>query len=289
MAIRMMDTFSEIDFSFENGSFSMEKWEAYANSIYENFAEFLKKDMEDCLDGREYTYEKTVLPVLNAVYGHPALEELHMSFLKVTDGLNERIKECFGNGLEIDIVLYVGLCNGAGWVTNIDGRDTILLGIEKILELDWQDIDSMYGLIYHELGHAFHKQHGNFLQTSEDTKQSFVWQLFTEGIAIYFEQVLVGDTEYYHQNRDGWKTWCDEHFVQIITDFQKDLPEMTRQNQRYFGDWVSYCGRGDVGYYLGTKFVHRLCERYRFAELIRLGIEDVYEEYLRFAEANKMC
>lgn len=266
----------------------MEKWEVYANAIYEKFAQHLMKDMEGCLDGK-YTYEKTVLPVLNDVCGHPALEELHTSFLKVTDGLNERIKECFGNGLEIDIVLYMGLCNGAGWVTNIDGRDTILLGIEKILELDWQDIDSMYGLIYHELGHAFHKQHGNFLQTSENTKQSFVWQLFTEGIAMYFEQVLVGDTEYYHQNRDGWKAWCDEHFVQIITDFQKDLPEMTRQNQRYFGDWVSYYGRGDVGYYLGTKFVHRLCERYRFAELIRLGIDDVYEAYMVFAEATKMC
>lgn len=289
MAIRVIDTFSEIDSLFENGSFLMEKWVVYANAIYENFAPHLKKDTEGCLDGKEYTYEKTVLPVLNAVCGHPALEELHTSFLKVTDGLNERIKECFGNGLDIDIVLYVGLCNGAGWVTNFDGRDTILLGIEKILELGWQDIDSMYGLIYHELGHAYHKQHGNFLQTSENNAENLVWQLFTEGIAMYFEQVLVGDSEYYHQNRDGWKAWCEEHFGQILTDFHVDLPGMTRQNQRYFGDWVSYCGRGDVGYYLGTIFVHRLCEKYRFAELIQLRIEDVYEAYMVFAEATKMC
>ena len=175
MAICIIDTFSELNSVFEGGVFSMEKWEHYANLIYENFAGVLKKDMEDCLDGREYTYEKTVLPVLNAVCGHPALEKLHTSFSVVTDRLNERIKESFGNVLDIDIVLYVGLCNGAGWVTNIGGRDTILLGAEKILELGWQDLDSMYGLIYHELGHAFHKQHGNFLQTSEDTKQSFVW------------------------------------------------------------------------------------------------------------------
>lgn len=289
MAMRMMDTFSEIDSLFENGFFSMEKGEVYANAIYGNFAPHLKKDTEGCLDGKEYTYEKTVLPVLNAVCGHPALGELHTSFLKVTDGLNERIKECFGNGLDIDIVLYVGLCNGAGWVTNFGGRDTILLGIEKILELGWQDIDSMYGLIYHELGHVYHKQHGNFLQTSENNAENFVWQLFTEGIAMYFEQVLVGDSEYYHQNRDGWKAWCEERFRQIVTDFHEDLPGMTRQNQRYFGDWVSYYGRGDVGYYLGTKFVYCFCERYRFAELINLKIEDVYEEYMVFAEATKMC
>ena len=101
---------------------------------------------------------------------------------------------------------------------------------------------------------------------------------------MYFEQVLVGDADYFHQDKDGWRDWCEARFGQIVADFHTDLPEMTRQNQRYFGDWVSYCGRGDVGYYLGTKFVHRLCVRYRFAELISLRIEDVYEEYLRFAK-----
>ena len=75
-----------------------------------------------------------------------------LPFVRVTKGLNQRIIDCFAHELEIDIVLYLGLCNAAGWVTNINGRDVILLGIEKILELSWYDEDSMYGLIYHELG-----------------------------------------------------------------------------------------------------------------------------------------
>lgn len=282
--IKIIDTYSRINSLFDNGIFSMEKWEVYANSLYKNFAAHLKNDMEGCLDGKEYTYEKSVLPILNAVHGHPFLDVLYTSFLNVTKQINERVTACFGSELDLDIVLYMGLCNGAGWVTNIGGRDTILLGVEKILELGWQDMDSMCGLIYHELGHAYHKQYGVFHQSDGDTKKNFVWQLFTEGIAMCFEQVLVGDSEYYHQNRDGWRDWCEEQFEQIVTDFHADLSTMTRQNQRYFGDWVSYHGRGDVGYYLGTKFVHYLCDKYQFEQMINRKIADVYEEYLKFVE-----
>lgn len=81
----------------------------------------------------------------------------------------------------------------------------ILLGIEKILELSWYDEDSMYGLIYHELGHIYHKQYGAFEQEGRNQSQNFIWQLFTEGIAMYFEQLLMNDLSYYHQNKDGWK------------------------------------------------------------------------------------
>ena len=72
------------------------------------------------------------MPLLNRVQGHPFLETLHTSFVRVTNGLNQRIIDCFAHELEIDIVLYLGLCNAAGWVTDINGRDVILLGIEKI-------------------------------------------------------------------------------------------------------------------------------------------------------------
>lgn len=112
------------------------------------------------------------------------------SAIRVTDGLNERIIDCFEHDLDIDIVLYIGLCNAAGWVTNINGRDVILLGVEKILELNWYDEDSMHGLIYHELRHVYHKQHGTFSQYSDNSSQNFIWQLFTEGTAMYFEQLI---------------------------------------------------------------------------------------------------
>lgn len=103
----------------------------------------------------------------------------------------------------MEIVLYLGLCNGAGRVEKIDNKVYCLLGIEKILEPNWYDINSLYGLIYHELGHVYQNQYGVLKRNFNDNKKQFLWQLFTEGIAIYFEQTLIGDYEYYHQDKNG--------------------------------------------------------------------------------------
>ncbi|MBQ3543607.1 MAG: hypothetical protein IJA34_01265 [Lachnospiraceae bacterium] len=282
--IKIIDTVSQIDSLFDNETLNNEKWEIYINSIYENSADIFKDDLKEYLESGNYIYEKDILPIINAVYGHESLQMLQTSFYKITDGLNEKIKNCFDNGLDVDIVLYLGLCNGAGWVNSINGRDVILLGIEKILELNWCDEDSMYALIYHELGHVYHKQYGVFEQRSEDNSLNFVWQLFIEGIAMYFEQVLVGDFNYYHQNKNGWLDWCENNFHQILADYYSDLPTMTRFNQRYFGDWVNYCGRCDVGYFLGAKFVQHLCSKVGFEQLIKIGIDEIYQEFCAFAE-----
>lgn len=284
--IRIIDTYSQINSLFEDECFHQARWEAYINGIYDNSASIFINDLEDCLDGASYTYEKDVLPILNAVYRHEKLEELHTSFCKITEGLNQKVIECFGRELDIDIVLYVGLCNGAGWVTNVNDRDVILLGIEKILELNWYDIKSMTGLVYHELGHVYHKQYGKFYQQSDISSKNFIWQLFTEGIAMYFEQVLVQDFHYYHQDNNGWLNWCAEHYEQIVEDFYRDLPTMTKLNQRYFGDWVSYHGKGDVGYYLGARFVQQLCDKYDFHQLINMEIDSIYQEYLLFIKSR---
>lgn len=278
--IKIMDTYPQISALFENGMFCRDKWEGYINSIYDKSAGIFISDLEECLESCNYVYEKDILPILNAVYRHSKLEALHASFCEITENLNGKILEQFGRELNIDIVLYVGLCNAAGWVTNINGRDVILLGIEKILELDWCDKKSMSGLVYHELGHVYHKQYGRFHQPNDDSSQNFVWQLFTEGIAMYFEQALVNDFTYYHQDTNGWLNWCEEHFTQILSDFSNDLPTMTKSNQRYFGDWVSYNGKGDVGYYLGTKFVQKLCGKYDFDELINMDMDSIYREYM---------
>ena len=101
---------------------------------------------------------------------------------------------------------------------------------------------------------------------------------------MYFEQVLVDDFHYYHQDKKGWRNWCENHFQQILLDFNTDLSMMTRMDQRYFGDWTDYYGKSDVGYYLGTKFVHYLCGQYSFDQLIYMKIDDIYDEYLAFVE-----
>lgn len=281
--IKIIDTYSQMQDVFEDGRFCFPKWEAYINRIYPGLSHLFIDDVRKYIVSGRYTFEKDFLPVLNAVYHAPLLGKLHDSFRRATENLNERIRSSFGRELDADIVLYLGLCNAAGWVTEIGGKDTVLLGVEKILELGWVEPESMYGLIYHELGHIYHAQYGVLHRESEDARKNFIWQLFTEGIAMYFEQICVGDPGFYHQDVNGWKEWCARNFNQILKDFDEDISDTGRFEQRYFGDQCDYHGFGDVGYYLGTMFVRYLAEGYELDEMIKFDMDDVdslYRQYL---------
>ena len=104
---------------------------------------------------------------------------------------------------------------------------------------------------------------------------------------MYFEQTLVGDPNYYHQDRDDWKKWCDDHFEEIKEDFGRDLKTMTFSNQCYFGDWVKYKGRGDVGYYLGCQFVRYILSWYKFDEIICFDMDRVTQLYQQFNSMDR--
>lgn len=289
--IKIIDTHKQINSLFENGNFCIDKWEKYINLIYNNSAHIFKDDIKWYLDNGLYTYDNDFLPIINAVNKNQTLEFLHNSFLEVTDNLNKKIIDCFGDEIDAEIVLYLGLCNAAGWATNINGKDVVLLGIEKIIELNWIDVNSMRGLIFHELGHIYHKQHGVLQHHFNDSKQKFLWQLFAEGIAMYFEQILTNDLNFYHQDINGWKEWCDNHFLQIVMDFNNDLPTMDKSNQKYFGDRVNYYEHKDVGYYLGTKFIHYLMKQYDLHYIINLSIDNIcklYYEFIKVKTTNRI-
>ena len=280
--IRIIDTTAQIESLFDNQRFSIDKWERYINSILPNSAYIFKNDLNECFASGDYTFDKDFLPIINAVYKNPKAEKLHTSFLSVMEELNNKILGLFNRELDVDIVLYLGLCNAAGWATEINGKSMVLLGIEKIIELDWCSEDDMRGLIYHELGHIFHKTYGIYEQPVRNSSKALVWLLFKEGFAMYFEQLLVSNTEYYHQDKNGWKQWCDDHIHQIKYDFNNDLSTMNHQTQRYFGDYVSYLGYSDVGYYLGAKFIHYLADKHSIDEIIKFDIGKIFDHYMAF-------
>ena len=60
--------------------------------------------------------------------------------------------------------------------------------------------------------------------------------------------------------------------------------DMTRENQRYFGDWVDFHGHMDVGYYLGTRFVRFMMETDSFDNIINYRLNKVKEEFNRFGK-----
>lgn len=92
------------------------------------------------------------------------------------------------------------------------------------------------------------------------------------------------DPNYFHQDADGWKKWCDDHLEEIKSDFNRDLETMTLTDQRYFGDWVKYNGYGDVGYYLGCRFIWYILSEYEFDEIICFDIDMVTKLFNRFIQ-----
>jgi hypothetical protein len=78
--------------------------------------------------------------------------------------LNEQIPVVFRRAAavievrDVVLVIYVGLENGAGWVTTLQGKPAVLLGLESIAECGWTDPQTLAGLVAHELGHVIHQQ-----------------------------------------------------------------------------------------------------------------------------------
>ena len=280
--MKIINTSEEILSSFEKGHFDIDRWNNYIDRTVPGAKKLCTDDMVDCIKAG-YSWQNDFLPVLNKVYqDNEARNKTIRVFSGITEMLEEKLLEAFHKTVKVDIILYLGLCNGAGWATKINDRQVVMLGIEKIMELGWYDKNTMTALIFHELGHIYHKQHGMWNENIELLPDQFLWQLFREGIAMAFEQDLVGDPDFYQQDINGWKLWCDSNFSFIRDSFNQDIYSMDHNNQRYFGDWVSFEGYGDTGYYLGTRFVRFLLEDESFDNLILYDIEKIKEGFDRF-------
>lgn len=159
--LKIINAVEDIENLFMNGIFKLEYWNTYMDSLLPNHKNLFLDDMSQTVATGRFTFENDYLPVLNAVLlKEEKRNKAIKSFSLVTENLNEKIYKTFGKSINATIMLYVGLCNGAGWVVNLDSEQYVLLGIEKIIELDWCDTKAMYGLIYHELGHIYQMQHG---------------------------------------------------------------------------------------------------------------------------------
>lgn len=282
--MKIIDSFHLIPSVYENGAFSIERWDEYARSIHPDLPALCHDDVREVLATGEFGWETDYLSVLNAVMQDDAKREAaHAAFLSAVNGLEDKITAAFSRTPDVEIIFYVGLCSGAGWVTQLGGKTVVLLGLEKIMELSWHDENTMLGLIYHELGHVYQAQFGVLERDLPEGRQSFLWQLFTEGIAMVFEQEVAGEPDVFHQYDEAWKMWCEDHFSGILRDFTADLPTMTFASQRWFGDWVRYEGKGDAGYYLGCRFVRFILESHTFDEIISFDIAQVEALYDRFS------
>jgi len=259
-----------------NGDFDMKLYESYLNGISSELSEKVK------YDSRHYNFNGDILPVLKlAMTDNQKLEAAHISFLKAVDGLSQRVEKIIGTELHVDIIFYLGLCNGAGWATELNDKSVILLGVEKIIELGWYGLDDMTALIYHELGHVWHKSVVIMYEEARSERERYILQLYQEGIAMYFEQLVLSDFNYYHQNKNDWLHWCISNKHTLNIEYLRRL-EADESAQDFFWDWCNYKGYSDVGYFLGCEFVKEISNRYSLNELAKLDIHTIYKEFREY-------
>ena len=272
--MKIVDTYSDIQSCFMDGVFNLNQWCKYAENILPNLSVKLQKD------AKAYNFDKEIFPVIqNAFQNKEKLHIAHKTFLSTTKELIKSFTELFGEELDVTVIFYLGLCNGAGWATEINNQKVILLGIEKIVELDWCSQTAMKGLIYHELGHIFHYKLRLLKDELNNDKEKSLFQLYTEGFAMYIEQLLCKDMSFYHQNINGWLQWCEDNQKRLFKLYLTKI-DNNENTQEFFGDWNNIEGKSDVGYYLGCEMIRNLSSQYALKELANLNLS-VVEKYLR--------
>lgn len=271
MSIRIVDLFIDIDHCFINNVFSKEKWDDYILMHLPYAKTVIEEDIE------KYNYEAQILPVLNNMYiDTDRLQIMHNLFLSVVKDIEQKIQlKLPETSIDAIIVFFLGLCNGAGWAISINNTPHVFLGIEKIIELNWDNRTDIMGLIYHELGHLWHFQNRTTeLPVLATSKDEALWQLYTEGVAMNFEQLLCEDDLFYHQNKDGWLDWCIDNKSILFNEYIEVI-ERNESHQKFFGDWCNYLGVSDIGYYLGCELIRFANKSMTSLEILNLSLNDI--------------
>ena len=76
---------------------------------------------------------------------------------EIVKNINNKKSNFYGEEpLDILVVVYHGLGNSAGWATTYQNMPAILLGVEKIVDLEWNSYMKLEDLISHEYAHLIH-------------------------------------------------------------------------------------------------------------------------------------
>lgn len=254
----------------------IETWKEYADSVCYGLS---RKCMDDSC---EYNYAVDIQPLLDyALKDISRLSRVGVIFDQIKEEMLQKVHTLFKSVPNILIVLYLGLGNGAGWATKIERQKVVLLGAEKILELNWDTEERMKALIYHEVGHIWHDCEGFLREDFDSPDKKAILQLYREGVAMVFEQILCQNMDYYHQG-DAWSNWCREHLYEIKNEYMKRIMR-GESVQEFYGDWNEYKGYSDTGYYLGAQFINYLMKKYTFKEIASLSYDELYKGFESYA------
>jgi len=254
-------------------------WKEYITQINPKITNLCLEDI------KSYSFEQQVLPVISAALTtkYSQLQLAHDNFVKMQNELITWSKDLFGD-IDVDIYFIIGLCNGAGWVTLVGDRPSILLGGEKFVELSWCQYDVMKSIIAHEIGHVVQFNYRKeWNEDYSDLKQKACYQLYTEGFAQYC-QIIASKNDIAHGVE--WENWCYDNEEMIKAEFLRRI-EISISVQGFFGDWCSVFDHSDLGYFLGLQFIKHLLETMSLYDASILPIGEVESKLISFLHTER--
>jgi hypothetical protein len=261
--IKIIDTFMYFEECFkDNLDISIEDkinlWEKCYISKYPELEKKLKEDYES--SGYRWRDIASTMVFNRTMEDFHKMQEAYGNILSIINGINEKVEKVFGLTLDINIVLYAGLCNSAGWVDFYDGKRAVLFGIDKIAELNWYPFEKLEPLIAHELCHVIHFE----LSGEDDLSASIernnynkgIWRIYEEGFAQFYQNKLL-QNEFDCRGME-WTLKCGENKDKLKKLYLEALNDNETGTRHFFGDWFEVLGISDAGYFLGAEFVRKL-------------------------------
>lgn len=291
--MKIIDTFNDFKLYYDKYKDKSieDKIHGWLNEYIIKYPELKRKCLEDYekynVSWVEVATEK-VFPKIDNTY--VLMEDAHKNILANCEKIVSQFNEVFNIKFNVNIVLYVGIGNGAGWATYYDNTPAVLLGLDKIAELGWNSEETLYGLISHELCHLLHEQlrgkEDGIIAIGEkiaDSRELSLWNLYEEGFAQRCEQIVVGQDKY-HEDTDGeWTKWCNDN-KDRMKKLYIDLVDKGETTNIFYGSWFNVEGHSQVGYFLGCELIKQLQGKMDIKDIATLELGKIYEiveRYLR--------
>ena len=241
--------------------------DAWLEKYMSLYPELLQKQMDDYASFQEdwrVTAVGRIFPALPERLS--AIQTAHDNLLNICNDVFDTGRQNIGFENDLVCVIYLGLGCGAGWATEYEGKPAILFGLENIAEEGWQNRDRLAGLMAHELGHLIHFEWRK--QDKVPDEDAGWWQLYTEGFAMYCENIILG-TSSWHMQTDSekqWRTWCQDNLSWLASEFLRRV-DRGEDMRPFFGSWFDLRGYKQTGYFLGYEIIKKLHEQMSLQEV----------------------
>lgn len=285
--IDLIDTFKDFRRCFEGNLEAPvhEKIELWKTGYICNYPELEEKCILDYegmgINWREFA-EKNVF--IRTKDDYNKMTEAYNNILNAMGSINKKAQAMMDTELDLNIILYCGLCNSAGWVDKYNGKRAILYGIDKIAELNWHRLEKVEPLLAHELCHVIHfelRGEDRLPRGVDESKYNQgIWNLYEEGFAQFFENILTGNNT--DSRGSEWIERCSENEGELKKEYLKAMNNIENGTREFFGDWFKVLGISDAGYYLGSRFIEELYRSHDIHYIAKLPFKEIESRVTKF-------